>query len=253
MLLLFCRLVAALATAQSLPQDGGQAVHIYVTSDATHFVGGVPAGPGATPRAPLPRLGPPDLPTFEVTCRSPDCPDAVSLLLRSVTAPPKPGLFSPDFAQVLAWLQSATPDELRGSLDTPSERYLFDRLRSMKPTWNAFEAARKDPSYVSALLRDYYKGVSDHDSPHVRAILHLPADRTIVLSSTAEHPFMIPWRIEENRSDQLSYEPDIGRALAALAPPHFTEEQRLSGARLRSDLLSLLLYRVEHDQTLHPK
>jgi hypothetical protein len=251
MLLIPFTLPACLFLSTHAFAQAEEAIQIRVMSRSDHFTGGVIGGFPARARTPQPTPLP-ELTGFRIDCSAPDCPDAVRTLLDSLETSAKPRLDPSDFEAILSWLGSATSEELRNALCTPWYKHLFDRLSSYRRTREAIDAGRRDRLSREQLLIDYYRGVSDHGGAVVAVTLRLPGGRVVELSSSAEHSFMIPWRIREGRSEYDTYDPAIGQALAALAPPLFEERERLSGGRLRCDLLGLLLDRIDHERSAQP-
>jgi len=182
----------------------------------------------------------PDPREYEIVCDPSECPTPVALLLRRLADSPKAEFQVDDLADVVSWLQTATPQDIRkensGAHHALYSVYASPRVRE------AFETARSDRVLVTRVLTDYY--APGHwwtdDYPHVSATVILADGKTVGLSSSAQQAFMIPWKVTRSGTTYQTYEPDIGRALALLAPPGFTQGARLAGTGLKSWLVGQL-------------
>jgi hypothetical protein len=177
---------------------------------------------------------------YEIVCDPTECPEPVALLLRCLAGPAKAEFTVDDLADVVSWIQTATPQDIRkensGAHHSLYSVYASPRVRE------AFETARSDRVLITRLLTDYY--APGHwwtdDDPHVSATVILADGKTVRLSSSAQQLFMIPWNVTRSGSTYRTYEPNIGRALALLARPGFTQGARLAGTGLKSWLIGQL-------------
>jgi hypothetical protein len=190
-------------------------------------------------------LGPSVMPGgFDVVCRVSECPLGVRLLLRCLGAAPKEHFQTDDLADVVSWLQTATPQDIHsfngGVYDALYSHYSLPRVR------REFEATRTDPDFLRSLLSHYYSPTNrwTDDYPDVLATVVLPDGETVTLSSRAQQYFMIPWSVARSGRQYSTYEPNIGRALACLGPQQFVGRERLSGKGLRAWLLGELFNRA---------
>ncbi len=229
-------LAMALSTANAISQSASQQIRIHVASSwqglsviETRPAGGDDSCPTPTP---------PDPAEYTVACDHAECSEAVALLLRGLKTAPKPQFHGSDLADLVSWLQTATPQDIRiansGVHHALYSTYAAPRVRE------EFEAARADVELISRLLDEYY--APGHwwtdDYPHVSAVVGLADGTTVSLSSSAQQAFMIPWKVSRSGTTYQTYEPDIGRALASLAPTRFGQKDRLAGTHLRSWLVS---------------
>jgi hypothetical protein len=74
-----------------------------------------------------------------------------------------------------------------------------------------------------------------------------------VLTASATGPFMLPWHIARGGRTAASFDPDLGRAVAALLPPKFLNRARIGGEDLPNKLAGIAEMRwsadLAHDNT----
>ena len=189
---------------------------------------------------------------FDVTCTLPECPHGIRLLQRCLAASPKDRFQPDDLADVVSWLQTATPEEIQavdgGVHHALYSAYALPRVR------NEFEASRSDPALIRRVLTDYFSPGHrwTDDYPNVSATVILPDGETVTLSSRAQQAFMIPWTVTRSGRQYSTYEPNIGRALAALGPPRLLGRERLSGRGLKAWLVGEFFRMAFQKEGPHP-
>ena len=237
-------LAALIAGMLGHPQARGQVVEINVKSFSSGFGGGVLGGTlgNATPDR-TPTLLPPAPREYSLSCDLKDCPDPAKVLVRLLGAPPKSGLVLSDLSGAISWIRSASSEEIRKA--APSAHHALYSRGASACVRGAFDAARADTSLINQLFVSYYdpRNWWTDDSPHVTATIRFLDGYTIHLYSTAQQFYMIPWQIERSGLKHETYEPEIGRALAALAPPRFVDADRLAGAHVHQWLIDELFHR----------
>ncbi len=234
-------LIALVATAgQAVPHPSGRTIEIHVKSSWEGLVGGLVGGVLGPPirGVPVPTPPPPDPTEYTVRCNGTECPETVQWLIRCLEAPPKAEFQPSDLAPLISWVQNAQPEDIqKANSGAYHALYSVYASRSVR---EAFDATRADSTLINKILADYYdpRVVWSDDSPHVSATIHLSDGSMVSLTSSANQAFMIPWSVSRRGSEYRTYEPDIGRVLAALAPPRFQQGDRLSGAHLKYWLVS---------------
>jgi hypothetical protein len=103
-------------------------------------------------------------------------------------------------------------------------------------------AARKFADRIAApvrqrhLLEKIFAAVLHDAGADVRVLLWTGRG-PIRLSSSTHHPFMLPWRVRRGGRSYQTWDPEVGRALAALLPAEV--RGLFNGASLIEDLLEL--------------
>lgn len=106
-----------------------------------------------------------------------------------------------------------------------------------------FLSAFRNKDLVSALLQKQRSSVVYDDYPRVEALVTMATGETIRLRSEEQRLFMIPWTVERSGVlADLSFNPEIGVAIAALIPAGSANRGRLRGDGLRGEIASLLLW-----------
>jgi hypothetical protein len=237
-------LAALIAGTLGHSQAHGQIVEISVKSFSSALRDGVLGGTlgGATPDR-TPTLPPPAPTEYSLACDLKDCPDPAKMLVQLLDAPSKSGLVLSDLSGAISWVRSASSEDIRKT--APSAHHALYSRGASACVRDAFDAARADTSLINQLFVSYYdpRHWWTDDSPHVTATIRFLDGYTIHLHSTAQQFYMIPWQIEKSGLKHETYEPEIGRALAALAPPHFVDTDRLAGTHSHQWLIDELFHR----------
>jgi len=89
---------------------------------------------------------------------------------------------------------------------------------------------------VRALIKSYYLSGHTDDYPSVTVTVTLAGGRTLHAGSKAQQAFMIPWLVD----GEETWEPGLGRAVAALLPAGAENKDRMSGKHFVGELQDLL-------------
>jgi hypothetical protein len=109
-------------------------------------------------------------------------------------------------------------------------------------SWCAPGAARKhadrtsDPANLRELVQDLY-AMRGLDTGSRAEVTIKTRQGQVVVSSDSEHAFMLPWTIRRGQLSYSTWNPEIGRALAALLPPSFVNRDRIAGEELVDELV----------------
>jgi hypothetical protein len=140
---------------------------------------------------------------------------SVSALVQAALAAPVPSL-----------------DPTRFQIDQHELRAAAQQLasKSFPPkTASRFVEWATNPSQMPALVRNLYQSMWTDDSPTARVEVTFSGGRRVVLSSSSQHPFMVPWHVEDGEKSWQTFEPTIGIAIAELLPAKFLNKDRLAG------------------------
>jgi len=118
------------------------------------------------------------------------------------------------------------------------DEYFQGRSGSILPSQKDLFVSRfRSASAIGQAVDEYFQSYWTDDFPtaHVEVYDHT-SGRAIVLESSAQHAFMIPWIITEIGRNRLSFNANIGRTLGALLPEKAALKERISGAYFRCAL-----------------
>lgn len=74
------------------------------------------------------------------------------------------------------------------------------------------------------------------DHPKILVEVRFRSGKLLTLSSRSQYAFMLPWTIEGDGKHALTYDPHIALAVAKIIPAGFTNSERLTDEKLRSDV-----------------
>lgn len=154
-------------------------------------------------------------------------------LVAAASAPALPALDARRLTVDAALLRAAWQGYGAGYPPRTTQRFL-DRLA--------------DPRERPAIVQATFDSAHSDDYPAVSVELTLRSGDRITIASDAQQPFMLPWRITRHGQTTTTYDPDLGRAIAALLPEKFINRDRLTGGSRFADELVLAAMSVWHDE-----
>ena len=93
-----------------------------------------------------------------------------------------------------------------------------------------------DPKNLQALADAMLQSAWTDDYPAVEIDITLRDGAHVTLTSRAQTPLMLPWQVTRAKRDARSFDPRIGRAIAALLPAGFLNRERIGGDELAAQL-----------------
>src|SRR5436190_22805190 len=90
-----------------------------------------------------------------------------------------------------------------------------------------FKESFSDLKTIERLLPSWFKFWKSDDYPSIRVTVVFANDKRWVASSDSYYPFMLPWGVSLNGTEQTTYNADISRAIAALMPNRSLNRNRL--------------------------
>jgi len=118
------------------------------------------------------------------------------------------------------------------SLAAPNQRELY---------FSSF----KDPKFIEKVLPRLFNFVASDDYPNVEIEITRTDGRMINVSSKAQPLFMLPWVISADGKKLETYNADIARAIASLAPKKFANKDRLAGEGLGYELARAVMDEIK--------
>jgi len=91
---------------------------------------------------------------------------------------------------------------------------------------DAFRDSQKKREVLASTITRGFDARHTDDAPYVVVKVELSDGSKLTICSTSQQPFMLPWK---DASDQVTYNVDIPRAIAALLPDAATNKERLVG------------------------
>lgn len=158
-------------------------------------------------------------------------PAQIDELLQAAQAPPVPELDLDRLDLTQQWLDSNAARVLAEMKASPD----FKNAAGTNGNWTVkddrrFLDAFKNLERVRGLLQAYYRERWENDYPELTIVFSLENGEALRVRSASQHLFMIPWTVERDGGQQITYNPRIGVALAKLLPWKFgTNRERLSG------------------------
>jgi hypothetical protein len=126
------------------------------------------------------------------------------------------------------------------------ERNAAEIPRDGEPNQRAlFQKSFADPKTAEELLPFAFQFTRFDDYPHLTLTVAFANGRRWVCSSDSYYPFMLPWKLNLNGSEQVTYNANISRALAALMPAGSLNRNRLNDDELRTWLTDAVMTRIK--------
>jgi hypothetical protein len=169
----------------------------------------------------------------------------ISALVKALSAPPNPELNLDDLG--------VTPEWLKANASSVAHRLAESRIVNGGPVHEAMlESAFADPATMGKVVprlfnNDDYR-CADCSRPVLSATVSVNFEdfTSVVARSSSRFPYMLPWRVPGNGTEQTAYNADISRAIAALMPEKATNRSRLAGENFATALGKAVLMDVEH-------
>ena len=161
-------------------------------------------------------------------------PKLIDDLVAAINSPPVKKLDLANLGITQAWLAENSEVAIR---DTRSE----DASPKQK---DLFVTSFRNMTSIEKAIADYYKGGWTDDYPRFDLTLVCTNGKRTRLRSQAQHAFMVPWKITGSGMSSLTYNAEIGRAIARILPDEFTNQGRLQGNRLRSRLARSIMDQI---------
>jgi hypothetical protein len=108
-----------------------------------------------------------------------------------------------------------------------------------------FKESFSDLKTIERLLPSCFKFWKSDDYPSIRVTVVFANDKRWVASSDSYYPFMLPWGVSLNGTEQTTYNADISRAIAALMPNGSLNRNRLSDEELKRGLADAVMTSIE--------
>ena len=140
-----------------------------------------------------------------------------------------------------------TQEWINANAQAAFKEYFKDRASDVSPVQkDLFERSFRDLRFMRNVVQAYYGSFWTDDYPKIYLTMHVNS-RTIQLSSTNQHQFMIPWTIIENGEARESFNANISHALAAILPERAVHKSRLDGKNLRYALSEHLYWTLRDE------
>jgi hypothetical protein len=122
-----------------------------------------------------------------------------------------------------------TPQWLREHVEEAgSHAIYFDYQTGAADQKELFRKAFEDEKTIQQRLNSLYASFHTDDYPRMDIELKFVDGEVTRVTSSSQHPFMIPWKIIQGETSTVTYNADISRALLALLPKKFTNREALS-------------------------
>jgi hypothetical protein len=157
-------------------------------------------------------------------------PKLVDALLSSLSSPSLPAPTLSNLGVTSNWLERNAAEIPRDG--APNQRALFQKNFA-------------DPKTAEELLPFAFQFTRFDDYPHLTLTVALASGRRLVCSSDSYYPFMLPWKLNLNGSEEATYNADISRALATLMPAGSLNRNRLNDDELKTWLADGVMTRIK--------
>jgi hypothetical protein len=163
------------------------------------------------------------------------------LIVNLLSAIDAPIVTKPDLANLgitKEWLDANAEKAIKEyaaayfSLAAPNQRELY---------FSSF----KDQKFIEKVLPRLFNFVASDDYPNVEIEITGTDGRVIKVSSKAQPLFMLPWVVSGDGKKLETYNADIARAVASLAPKKFANRERLAGDGLGYELAKAVMDEIE--------
>ena len=102
-----------------------------------------------------------------------------------------------------------------------------------------------DPETAEELLPFAFQFTKFDDYPHLTLTVVFANGRRWICSSDSYYPFILPWKVNLNGSEEPTYNADISRTLAALMPAGSVNRNRLNDDILKTWLADGVMTRIK--------
>jgi hypothetical protein len=162
-------------------------------------------------------------------------PKLVDALVSAVRAPLIP---KPDLAQLgitSSWLIAHAASQQPHSNNDPGE--LTSGQRAL------FQRSFTDMNLIARVLPELFENEHTDDYPGARIEIVFEDNNKLVAYSNSQFAYMLPWSIGAGKN--VTYNPSISRALAALLPPKTVNKDRLADDELAGKLSEAVMGEIE--------
>jgi hypothetical protein len=122
-----------------------------------------------------------------------------------------------------------TPQWLREHVEEAGRNAIyFDYQAGAADQKELFRKAFEDEKTIQERLKSVYASFHTDDYPGMNIELKLVDGEVIKITSSSQHPFMIPWKIAQGKATTITYNADISRALFEMLPEKFTNREALT-------------------------
>lgn len=108
-----------------------------------------------------------------------------------------------------------------------------------------FAETFSDPKSIERLLPSCFTFWKSDDYPYIRVTVVFANGKRWIASSDSYYPFMLPWRVSLNGTEQTTYNADIPRDIAALMPDGSPNRARLSDEELKTQLARAVMTSIK--------
>jgi hypothetical protein len=131
-------------------------------------------------------------------------------------------------------------------LRSNAESALPERLKkSHQSEKDLFIAAFQDIKLIEKLLPEILGGGWTDDYPNFDLQIKRKDGSSVIVHSSRQNIFMIPFAISENGKTRFSYNANLSRAIASLLPEKFTNLERLSGTDLSHRIAERVMLEIK--------
>lgn len=108
-----------------------------------------------------------------------------------------------------------------------------------------FKESFSDLNTVDQLLPSCFKFWKSDDYPSIRVTVVFANGKRWTASSDSYYPFMLPWRVNLNGTEQTTYNAGISRGIAALVPSGTLNRNRLGDEELKTRLAEAVMASIK--------
>jgi len=165
-------------------------------------------------------------PTIEI---QPVAPGLVESLLKALSDPPRSGPSLEALGLAPDWLMDNS-----ASLAAKAVGGML--IGGSKVPAKDIEPFFRDPVAMQTAAEELFKHRHTDDSPSVQVDISYEDGTSDSASSNSQFPLMLPWRVQFGGHNEIAYNGEISRALAALMPDKSANRLRLSDTGLPTEL-----------------
>jgi hypothetical protein len=139
-----------------------------------------------------------------------------------------------------------TQEWLEANAEKGVKEYAEAYFQMAAPNLQAlYLASFKNQSLIGNLLPSLLRGGWTDDYPGIEVEITEDSGAKVLVTSTEQQLFMLPWEVSGDGQTVKTYNIDISRAIAALLPAKFTNRARVAGEGFRRVLADAVMQNIK--------